>query len=266
MSRVANFPLIAVDVGNSRIKFGRFDSVDPSPKSAAQLPAPGDTLDLGPEAEQLDQLDRWLGADRLRNFSWWIGSVQRTVASQLVDWLRRRGVEHITLLAAVDLPIQADVPRPDMVGIDRLLGAVAANRLRAENRPAVVVDLGTAITVDLVSPAGAFLGGAILPGIGLSARALHDFTDLLPRFDMQSLAEPPTALGTNTIEAMRAGIYWGAVGGVRQLIDLLTTSVGSAPQIYLTGGAAPTVARLLAHDAIYVPHLVLAGIVLAAME
>ena len=65
-----------------------------------------------------------------------------------------------------------------------LLAAVAANRIRTADRPAVIVDLGTAITVDLVSSDGAFQGGAILPGIEMSARALHDYTDLLPRIEM----------------------------------------------------------------------------------
>jgi type III pantothenate kinase len=124
--------------------------------------------------------------------------------------------------------------------------------------------MGTAITVNLVSSSGAFLGGAILPGIAMAARALHEFTDLLPLLDMQSLAEPPPALGTNTVEAMRSGIYWGAVGGVRHLIELLAGSVQGEPMVVLTGGAAPAVATLLAHQARYEPHLVLAGIALAA--
>jgi type III pantothenate kinase len=152
-----------------------------------------------------------------------------------------------------------------MVGIDRLAGAVAANRLREAQRPAIVVDLGTAITVDLVNPQGVFLGGAILPGIGMSARALYEFTDLLPLLDLRVLREPPPALGKSTTDAMQSGIYWGAVGGVRELIARLNAD--SAPaQVFLTGGAAPAVAALLAPDAHYIPHLVLGGIALTALE
>ena len=80
----------------------------------------------------------------------------------------------ITLLTAGDLPLKIDSERPDMVGIDRLLGAVAVNAMRPAHRPAVVIYFGTAITVDLVSPEGTFQGGAILPGIGMLARAFHD--------------------------------------------------------------------------------------------
>ena len=98
--------------------------------------------------------------------------------------------------------------------------------MRPPGRPAVVIDVGTAITVDLVSAEGAFLGGAILPGIAMSARALHEFTDLLPLVDMSELAAPPPALGDSTEAAMRSGLFWGAVGAVRQLIEQLA---GDAP-------------------------------------
>ncbi|HVW37251.1 MAG TPA: type III pantothenate kinase, partial [Pirellulales bacterium] len=198
--------------------------------------------------------------------SWWIGSVERSSTVRLVDWLRGEDAHRLTLLSASDLPLAVRLPLPDRVGIDRLLGAVAANQLRTASQGAIVVDLGTAITVDLVSPSGEFLGGAILPGIGTSARALHEFTDLLPLLKMQELAEPPPALGTNTLEAMRSGLYWGAVGGVKQLIELLSASIGGTPDIFLTGGAAPAVAGLLSPTTRYEPNLTLAGIALAAAQ
>ncbi len=254
-------PLVAVDIGNSRIKLGLFESRQ---GATAGLPSPVRTCDVAPPNESLKKIADWLGPDQLPHVAWHIGSVQRSLTSQLITWLRERGVQNITLLASSDLPLTIALPRPDMVGIDRLLGAVAANAVREPQRGAIVVDLGTAITVDLVSPAGAFLGGAILPGIGLSARALHEFTDLLPLLDMQSLSEPPTALGTNTVEAMTSGIYWGAIGGVRQLIELFSRSMPQPPQVLLTGGAAAQVAQRLAHDARYEPHLVLTGIALSA--
>jgi type III pantothenate kinase len=128
----------------------------------------------------------------------------------------------------------------------------------------VVVDLGSAVTVDLVSPSGAFSGGAILPGIAMSARALHAQTDLLPDIAMSDLREPPPALGASTEEAIRAGLYWGAVGAARELIARLTAGADHPPLVLLTGGAAPAVAKLLDADARYLPHLVLSGIAAAA--
>jgi type III pantothenate kinase len=193
-------------------------------------------------------------------------------------------------LAAGDLPLRVAVPRPDMVGVDRLLDAVAANRLRDASRPAVVVDVGTAITVDAVSADGVFLGGAILPGIGMSARALHEFTDLLPLIDVEQASsllgessrvrathqpQPmavrcthptslPPAVGRDTEAAMRSGLFWGAVGAIRELVARVADDAGSQPQVFLTGGAGPAVADLLGPDAHHVPHLTLAGIALTA--
>lgn len=264
-------PLVAVDVGNSRVKLGLFSSHESStaesPTAAVpRLATPTRMLDLVPQSDGFDQLTDWLAPHAPTDVDWWIGSVERSVSSNLLHWLRQRAADRIVLLAARDLPLVVNLPRPDMVGIDRLLAAVAANRLRPPDRPAIVVDLGTAITVDLVSRDGAFQGGAILPGIGLSARALYEFTDLLPLVEMQELTDAPAALGTSTLEAMRAGLYWGAVGGVRELIQVYATRDAAPPHIILTGGAAPSVARKLSADASYVPHLTLAGILLASQS
>ena len=253
------FPLVAVDIGNTRMKFGIFA------RSATEgLPAPTSTLDLPTAADDFTPLARWLPGDP-HACSWWLGSVNRPAVTRLLAWLRERPTPpHTTLLAAGDLPLTAELPRPDMVGIDRLLNAVAANALRPASVPAVVVDLGTAITVDRVDSRGAFRGGAILPGIGLSARALHQFTDLLPLLDMAGLAEAPPALGTSTVEALRSGLYWGAVGGIRELVGRLNELEPVPARLFLSGGAAPAVAELLSDTALYVPHLTLGGIALAA--
>ncbi len=259
-------PLIAVDVGNSRIKLGLFRC-----SVGTGLPEPENTLHLTGRLPEFDQLHSWLkgfaqceeaqqsSPVRLR---WHIGSVNRPAASRLIDWLRdHRPDNEIMLLTSGDLPLAVKLPRPDMVGVDRLLDALAANRLRTPGCPAVVVDVGSAITVDLLDAAGAFCGGAILPGIAMSARALHEFTDLLPQIDMAELAEPPDALGTATVAAMRSGLFWGAVGAVRQLVEQLTGHKDA--EVFLTGGAGPVVAQLMGSAARFVPHLTMAGIALA---
>ncbi|HVA45407.1 MAG TPA: type III pantothenate kinase [Pirellulales bacterium] len=259
--------IAAIDVGNSRIKVGLYLARDIAATADDALPQPIATHDLLPEADGLARLADQLAPHRPDDLAWWIGSVERTFASRFVDWLRTNGAQRIAMMACGDLPLVVSLPRPDMVGIDRLLAAVAINRLREPDRPAIIADLGTAITVDLVSADGAFLGGAILPGIAMAARSLHDFTDLLPQIEMAQLEEPPPALGASTVEAMRSGIYWGAVGGIRHLVELLTAAAASGdPQVFLTGGAAPAVASLISVKATYVPHLTLAGIALAAAE
>lgn len=258
----ADSPLIAVDVGNTRTKFGYFTS-----EVCAALPEPTRVLRLSSHASAYAELQAFLGAQPAHELRWYIGSVNRAAAGRLVDWLREMGAaERIVLLAHKDLPLEVRLDRPDMVGVDRLLAAVAANQLRAPERPAVVVDLGTAVTVDLVGADGAFLGGAIMPGVDISARAMHAFTDVLPLVDVSNLGEPPTVLGRSTTEAMQSGLYWGALGGVRELIARYTDLTGAEPQVFLSGGAAASVVRPLAASATVVAELTLAGIALSARQ
>ena len=250
-------PLVAVDVGNTRFKLGLFTERS----SGTKLPPPERALDFGGRETNFDAIVTWLAPYRVEQANWRIASVNRPGSSRLIDWLREHGATDSTrFITRSDLPLAVSVARPDMVGIDRLLAGVGANVLRSPERPAVIVDLGTAIKVDLVSAEGAFLGGAILPGIGLSARALHEFTDLLPLIKMEDLAHPPAPLGTSTVDAMRSGLFWGAVGAARELIARFRAINAQEPQVFLTGGAAPNVAPLLAVDCSHVPHLVLGGL------
>jgi type III pantothenate kinase len=249
--------LVAVDVGNSRIKLGDFEH-----PLAEPLPHPNRTLALSHDWTDRD-LAEFLPRDPA-DYAWSIASVHRPAAARLAQWLEARNVSRVQLLTHKDLPISITLTRPDRVGLDRLANAVAANRLRAENQPALVIDFGSAITVDLVSESGAFAGGAILAGIAMSARALHEFTDLLP---LVEVTEPPAVLGTSTRAAMSSGLYWGAVGAVRELVARMAGPI--RPQVLLTGGGAPEFATILGKDSDeppqFVPHLTLAGIALAAL-
>jgi type III pantothenate kinase len=258
---VPQVPLVAVDIGNSRIKLGLFNAAD---SCCHELPQPLNMQSVAPNLPA-NEIARWL-PPQLTDAAWVIASVQRATSKRLVGLLQQHGVARVTQLTAANLPLTVALPEPDRVGIDRLASAAAANRLREAGRGAIVIDLGSAITVDAVDARGQFLGGAILPGIGMSARALHQFTDLLPLSEMTELREAPPPLGTNTTSALRSGLFWGAVGAIRELVARLSVNLPS-PQLFLTGGAAPSVVSYLsAPDGscpLYVPHLTLSGIVLA---
>jgi type III pantothenate kinase len=271
-------PFFAVDIGNARIKIGLFRQLTEN-----GLPEPEQILPLDGEKPPFEKIGAWLKEVLPDNFAqasprplgegsgvraalpWFIASVNRPNATRLIEWLRHhRPDDRVTLLSAADLPLAVHLERPDMVGIDRLVDAVAVNRLRKPESPAVIVDVGSAITVDLVAADGSFCGGSILPGLAMSARAMHEFTDLLPLIETADMHEPPPALGTCTEEAMRSGLFWGAVGAIRQLVEVLGHHAGSDPQVFLTGGAGVAVANLLGQNAQHVPHLTLAGIALSA--
>ncbi len=133
----------------------------------------------------------------------------------------------------VPLPIAVGIPHPERIGTDRLCCAAAAfGRLQQQ---CVVVDLGTAITVDCVSNDGVFLGGAILPGLRMQARALHEGTARLPEIEP---AEPEGVFGADTADAIRSGIVAGVRGAVRSLIEAYATALNQWPVVVTTGGDA----------------------------
>jgi type III pantothenate kinase len=113
----------------------------------------------------------------------------------------------------IAVPIDLKLTEPKTVGTDRLLLALGARE--RHGTPIIVVSAGTAVTVDLVDAGGAFAGGAIAPGFGLAARALHEHAAALPPV---APAKPRHDLGTNTEEAIASGVYWFCTGGVRALV------------------------------------------------
>jgi type III pantothenate kinase len=162
-------------------------------------------------------------------------------------------------------PLTIDVDFPDKVGIDRLLGAIAANVVRGKNQPAVIISSGTATTVDYVNERGHFCGGAILPGFELCAKALNQYTALLPLIEMDAVLEDggtPAEIGRNTHAAITSGLYWGHVGAVKELLHRLTQDVSTSPLVLLTGGAAPLLSPHLPGSVQSEPHLALQGLAL----
>src|SRR5262245_30428798 len=155
-------PMIAVDVGNSRLKWGLFHSGQLV--HVASLPFSND--------DAYDrQLQLWESSGS--NANWSIASVNDDGSKGFCDWIERRGFP--TPYSLQDprlLPLRVEVDRPEAVGIDRLLDAVAANARRPPGRPAVIVDAGSAITVDAVSQDGSFVGGTIAIGLSMAGRAL----------------------------------------------------------------------------------------------
>lgn len=137
---------------------------------------------------------------------------------------------------------------PRLLGSDRLVNAVAGwqNYGRPAGRTVAVVDFGTATKIEVVSPAGEYLGGCIGPGVGISTQALYEHAARLPRVEM---ARPPQVLGKNNPEALQAGMVYGFAGQVDGLLTRMAEELGAPPLAVATGGLAPLVAgesRLIA--------------------
>lgn len=133
----------------------------------------------------------------------------------------------------VPLNFDIRVDRPDQVGADRLVNTRAVQAMLGQG-PAIVVDFGTATTLDVVAPDGAYIGGVIAPGVNLSAEALYQAAAQLPRIDIR---KPESVLGTETVACMQSGLFWGYVSMIEGLIARLREELGlpQAP-VVATGG------------------------------
>ena len=126
---------------------------------------------------------------------------------------------------------------PQEVGADRIANGVAA--FEKYGGPCVVVDFGTAITFDVISEKGEYLGGVIAPGIGVSSEALFARAARLPRVEVR---QPSRVVGTNTVGSMQSGLFYGAVGLVDGILDRLSAELGKKTKVIATGGQASLVA------------------------
>jgi type III pantothenate kinase len=132
------------------------------------------------------------------------------------------------------MPVQYD--NPAEVGADRIVNAVAA--FEKYGGPCVIVDFGTATTFDCVSAKGVYLGGVICPGIGISADALFSRTARLPRVEIR---KPARVIGTNTVGSLQSGLYYGYLGLVDGIIELLLGELGEKTTVLATGGLGPMI-------------------------
>ena len=252
-------PLIAVDIGNSSTKLGWFHDW---PKGDGALPAPKQVWDCATAQPLAQAIADQLPAGPVH---WRVASVHREGQRQLSEWaLLNRPRDDFKILTHHDLPLKVRVEFPDRVGLDRLAVALAASAIRG-GRPAIVVDAGTAITVDLVSADGAFEGGVILPGFRLTAQALAAGTNQLPLASFTGDDQPPPVLGKNTEGAIKSGLFWGAVGAVREVIERMSAGLSEPPHVFVTGGDLRHLAPLVSPHSQFVPNMVLSGIAIASL-
>ena len=257
--------LLAVDVGNTNVTVGLFraGSLVTARRAATDARATADEVEL--LLAGLLRLDDATLADVSAIAC---ASVVPAVTATLESIAGRRAVP-LVVASAGTVPLPVRVDRPGEVGADRLVNALAVARIHGA--PAIVVDFGTATTFDCVAPDGAYVGGAIAPGLELGLEALAARTAQLPRIDLRS---PDRAIGRNTVAAMQSGTIFGYQGLVAGLLERLRRELaevaGCEPadiKAILTGGlaAAPWAADLpgiAAND----PNLTLSGLAILHAE
>jgi type III pantothenate kinase len=247
---------VAIDIGNSAVKVAMV--VDGQVGEVLRLPTASP-----PSASQL--------AARISGVTEAGASTQVVaVVSVVPHWteLVTAAVDALGLrlltLDATRIGLTVALPHPERVGADRLLAAWTA--VQEHGAPLVVVDLGTATTVDAVDASGAFVGGAIAPGPELSIRALATGTAQLPPVPVEL---PPNILGRDTVEAIQSGVVLGHVivvsGLIRRAAAELSVAGGGRPRVVLTGGfAAASWAAAIEGVDVRDPNLLLRGLALHA--
>ena len=251
--------LLCIDIGNTHTHYGLVDSA--GTRALQQIPTR--QLDHATDGftarlqSLLDENPDLAGAA----FCSVVPAATDKLLRCLERWEKSLPVFHLT--HRKKLGVEIGYPRPPEIGEDRLANAAGAHALFGA--PAVVIDMGTAVTFDIVTLTHGYEGGIIAPGVELMRRYLHEQTALLPRLD-DSL-QIVRAIGQSTTEAMRIGTVIGFGGMIQALLDAVLAELAARgeppPRILATGGSADLLKKSLRTPFEVVPDLTLRGLAAA---
>ncbi len=225
--------ILAVDIGNSTIDLGLFED-----KKLIKR----DKVSTKPAGQHISSV-----RTVLEPFAVGEGKIKKAIYCSVVPEINEViknaleqcfGVRSIEVSKVIDKYVNIQVDNPDKVGADRLVNAYIGAKLFKP--PLIIVDFGTATTIDFISPDGSFLGGSICPGFQVAARALAQSTALLPHVQF---AIPESPIGKNTEQALVSGIFFSMVGQVEEIIRRIKAEVAEEMNIsrittLATGGGA----------------------------
>lgn len=235
--------LLALDAGNSNVTVGVFDGERLVADWRLRTVIDQTTDEWGVLLRNLFAL---AGLDFASIDGIIVASVVPPLDAPLAATIRRYfGAEALFVSHATDTGLTIRYDNPREVGADRIVNSVAA--FTKYGGPCVVVDLGTAITFDAVSAQAEYLGGVIAAGVNISIEALFTRTARLPLVDF---GEPKSVIGTNTVDSMRSGLFYGAVGMIDGIVERVAAELGPETRVVATGGQARMIAsgtRTLRH-------------------
>lgn len=252
--RPAEQQVLAVDIGNTRVKAGLIDTIGCCCTAVKSFPTGELTREFLPVLTTLAE-----GGGR--NHPVVIAGVVDHAAEEAVRILSGNGFRAVRLTPSTSLPIVIRYADPLSLGIDRIANALFA-MTAVSDQPVIIISAGTALVIDLIAD-GEFLGGAILPGLRLQLESLHSGTDALPLIKVLHGAAIPALPATATRECMTGGVVRGAAAAVEKCIALYSEpySDGSRPLVIATGGDWELLAPCISGPAIrFVPDATLIGI------
>ena len=230
--------LLAIDIGNTNMVLGVFDGPRLVERwRLATLRADGGRLGL-----LVDALFVHSRIERVAVRSIVLGSVVPLLTGTMQEMAQRYlGVTALTIEPGTHTGMPILCEQPSDVGADRIVNGIAAFEQfgKSAGRPLVIVDFGTATTFDAITAKGEYVGGAICPGVQISADALFQRTARLPRIDVR---KPERVIGRTTIKAMESGLFYGYVGLVEGLVRRMGAELGGQALCVATGGLADTIA------------------------
>jgi type III pantothenate kinase len=230
--------LLAIDVGNTNIVLGVFEGKALVRSWRLQTMRERTSDELGLVVEGLFTQGR---IDRTRIGGVVLGSVVPTLTGTLSAMAEGQfGRRPLIVDPATNTGMPIRYENPADVGADRIVNAIAAvEQYGGRGRPMVVCDFGTATTFDAVSAQGEYLGGAICPGVTISADALFQRAARLPRIEVR---KPETVVGRTTVAALESGLFYGYLGMVEGLVLRMSDELGGQALCVATGGLAALIA------------------------
>lgn len=247
--------ILTVDVGNTQITGGLFDD----DKLVLQFRR---TTSVGNSSDELGVFFRsvlrengfhWQKIERIGVCSV-VPSINYSLSSAFTKYFNKSA---LFIQAGIKTGLKLKYANPKEIGADRIAGAIGAAALHPEKN-LIIIDMGTATTIDVVTDQKEYLGGAILPGLRISVDALANGTAKLP---IVEIIKPEHSCGTNTIEAIQSGLYYGNLGGIKELKSQFEKTVlaGKKPYVLGTGGFSRIFEETKIFDELC-PELVLLGI------
>jgi type III pantothenate kinase len=245
--------ILAVDIGNTHICLGTAEGNDVQP--IARLVSDP----LRTEHEYAVLIRQMLYVEGIVGAAF-EGSILSSVVPPITGTMKVAlemvtGKKPLVVGSGLKTGLNIRIDDPAQLGSDLVVGAVAA--LHECRPPLVILDMGTATTFSVVDGRGDFLGGAILPGLGLSISALAGGTSQLPDIQIEA---PEKCIGTNTVDSMKSGAVFGTAAMIDGMVERIERELGEPVTLLATGGLSGRVVQYCSHEIRYDPDLLLKGL------